>query len=100
MIAALDQAKVEFVGSIDDIAISNGETLDGVFVHGEFKDVRSIPSDQDVFAPSSTECVVAFAATKEVFARTAAQDVVAKAPAELIISFLCNKAVCTTSTGE
>ena len=32
VIAALDQAKVEVVGSLDDITICNGEVVDGVLV--------------------------------------------------------------------
>ena len=32
VIAALDQAKVEVVGCLDDVAICNGEVVDGVFV--------------------------------------------------------------------
>ena len=68
MIFLLDKAEVEVVGCLDDIAISDGESLEGVFVHGELKDVRSIPSDQDVVAPSSTECVVPESAAESVVA--------------------------------
>ena len=59
MIAALDEAKVEVVGSIDDIAICNGEVIDGVFAFGEFKDVCTITSNQGVLAFAAKEGVVA-----------------------------------------
>ena len=79
VITTLDEAKFEVVRYLDDIAISDGESLDGVFVHGEFKDVRSIPSDQDVDAPSTMEGVVAFAATKGVVAVVSAEEIAALA---------------------
>ena len=50
VIAALDQAKVEVVGCLDDIAICNGEVVDGVGVLGEHKGVSAIPTDQGVAA--------------------------------------------------
>ncbi len=59
VIATLDEAKFEVVRCLDDIAISDGESFDGVFVQGEFKDVRPIPSDQGVFACAAVKCVVA-----------------------------------------
>lgn len=43
VIAALDEAKFEVVGCLDDIAICNGEVVDGVGVLGEHKDVCAIP---------------------------------------------------------
>ena len=39
VIAALDEAKVEVVGSFDEIAISDGEITDGVFAFGELEGV-------------------------------------------------------------
>lgn len=50
VIAALDDAKVEVVGCLDDIAICNGEVVDGVGVLGEHKGVSAIPTDQGVAA--------------------------------------------------
>ena len=61
MIAALDELKVEVVGYLDDVAISNGEVVDGVRVLREFKDVCAIPSDQGVLASAAKEGVVAAA---------------------------------------
>ena len=66
MIAALDEAKVEVVGSIDDIAICNGEVIDGVFAFGEFKDVCTISSNQGVLAFAAKEGVVARSAMETV----------------------------------
>ena len=50
VIAALDDAKVEVIGCLDDIAICNGEVVDGVGVLGEHKGVSAIPTDQGVAA--------------------------------------------------
>ena len=50
VIAALDDAKVEVIGCLDDIAICNGEVVDGVGVLAEHKGVSAIPTDQGVAA--------------------------------------------------
>ena len=61
VIAALDDAKVEVVGCLDDIAICNGEVIDGVFAFGEFKDVCTISSSQGVLGSGPKGGVVAAA---------------------------------------
>ena len=61
MIAALDEAEVEFVGCLDDIAICEGEIADGVLVLGELKDVGAFATDQGVLALTAKEVVVAAA---------------------------------------
>ena len=53
----MDEAKIEVVGCFDDVAICNGEVVDGVGVLGELKDVCAIPSDQGVLASAAFEPV-------------------------------------------
>ena len=66
VIAALDQAKVEVVGSIDEIAICDREITDGVFAFGELEGVGAFTAGQGVLAFAAKEGVVARSAMEAV----------------------------------
>ena len=66
VIAALDEAKVEVVGCLDDVAIRDGEITDGVVAYGELEGVGAFTAGQGVLAFAAKEGVVARSAMEAV----------------------------------
>ena len=77
LVALLDEGEIVLLGSVDDIAIGNGEVANDVVTAREVEGVGTVSAREVVMALAAIEGVVALAAFEDVVKKPTFEGVVA-----------------------